>query len=320
MKKFLITLLYALSVLQPTAALAEVTNTDCESPLMCEMRKNNRPEGTNSDRPVTGFTETSTQSQFGTTGAAHSCAYAQAQEAKSQANTMMIAALAMAAIMFSQCGPHNQMACVLGAAALGAAAIGMSKKNDAQRLMNDLGTGQDTVARPEDDENKETDGNVTSDGDVTAMQDKYKTKGYTVNSDGSVTLPNGNTVAGDFSEQGMLDAGMSKADASGVASGLAKMRDDIGKKGSEVAGGAGGLSGASLERSSLDSMSGNGETASGGVGTSVNGANKVEATRDPASWDGYFKQYGDSLIGVGQNDIFSMVIQRVEKERKMMGQ
>jgi hypothetical protein len=62
----------------------------------------------------------------------------------------------------------------------------------------------------------------------------------------------------------------------------------------------------------------------GGAPSDAPGANtakseKVSIDRDPAAWGGYFKQHGDSLIGVSQSDIFLMVHNRVQIERKAMG-
>jgi hypothetical protein len=69
----------------------------------------------------------------------------------------------------------------------------------------------------------------------------------------------------------------------------------------------------------LSGAYGGGDKRAGEAGRGAANGGPQDISRDPAAWDGYYKQYGDSLIGVAQNDIFLMVQKRVEKERKGMG-
>ena len=56
----------------------------------------------------------------------------------------------------------------------------------------------------------------------------------------------------------------------------------------------------------------------GEAGSAV-GATSLDGDRDPAAWDGFFKKYGDSKVGVASSDLFRMVELRVSSERKVMG-
>ena len=109
------------------------------------------------------------------------------------------------------------MACVLGAAALAAAALAASQKQKAQGLMDLVGHRRGKTPG-------EVDTAKASDAALVSELNKYKTdlaaKGYKFDDAGNITLPSGSTVPGSLSEQDMIGAGMSPANARMVTAGL----------------------------------------------------------------------------------------------------
>ncbi len=327
MRNFFITLMTVTSMLlnQVPLALAadEVKKPDCnvaQDRLKCITEQGNSttttetdiPDGTVSNLPMSGNTTTTTM--FGSAGAAGSGAYAQAQEAKNQANNTMMLAMAMAAMFAMQCGPRNPTACMLAAAAAAAAMMANSKKNQAQQLMNTLGNSGATTST--------TDGSTdnANSAELDKVRDSLARKGYKINDDGSFVAPNGATVDSGMSDQSLANAGLNQSDINGVRSGLDKMKKDIKDK---LANQEGDVSGASLGIGDT-AMSGaygskGGTTSETGKGNPSAGADRMGLDRNPAAWDGFYSQYGDSLLGVAQSDIFLMVEKRVEKERVGMG-
>jgi hypothetical protein len=203
---------------------------------------------------------------------------------------------------------------MLAAAAAAAAAMAASKKNQAQQLANTLGgsgAGSSTTTDSTQD--------AAQAAELQRIRDQMAAQGYKLNDDGSFTAPNGATVDAGLSESGLAGAGMDGTGIASVKSGIEKMRKDVQDKlnlaskdgagsGAGAGDGSGGMSGA---------------YGGGGKSTSETGKGNPNANgdinRDPAAWDGFYKQYGDSLIGVAQNDIFMMVQKRVETERVKMG-
>lgn len=269
----------------------------------------NLPAGTVSNLPISGNTTTTTTYNMGSGG---SGAYAQAQEAKSQANTTMLLGIALAVAFGMQCGPHNPTACMLAAAAAAAAAMAAGKKAEAGKLMKELGTGEDSSTS---DTQTTTDGGNNAEGQLAQINSDLANKGYKVNTNGSVTLPNGSTVDPSMSESSLQAAGLSNSDVSGIRAGLDKMRKDINDK---LGKDEGQLNVASVDANAMSGAYGS--TPETGKGTPTAGADRMPLDRNPAAWDGFYKQYGDSLIGVGNSDIFMMVEKRVQVERKLMGQ
>lgn len=277
----------------------------------------NQPEGTSSGRPMSGFTSTTTSTLGTGLGDAGTGAYLQAQAAKQQAQSTMMMGLALGAMFLSQCGPRNPAACMLGAAALAAAAMAAGKKAQAQNLMNTLGTGQDSSTGPTT--TTTTDSTDTSGQQLTDLTSDLAKKGYKYGADGSITTPSGSVVAGDLNEKSVADAGFSSADNSSIQSGLDKMRKDMTSALKNADGAAEGESSAETANALSGAYGGDGTPSGSGSGRGLATASKT-LDKNPEAWDGYYKQFGDSLIGVGNADIFLMVEKRVENERKLMGQ
>jgi len=307
----------------------EVVNgsgNDCftsDNQLLCRTQQGNSTStqtttiapGTYSNLPMSG--NTSTQTSYTALGGGGSGAYAQASQAKSASTAMAIAAGIMAAAFGSQCGPTNQQACVLAGVAAGAAILGMMKAKQAGDLMNTLGNSQ-TSSTTTDAANTSTD---QASAQVNATRDMLSKQGYKINADGSFTAPNGTAIDSGASSQNLAAAGLSNSDINGVQSGLADMRSQLASKVASV-GESTSTGNGVPDPSAMSGAYGGGPGGKGGATseTGKGGASSGDINRDPAAWDGYFKQYGDSLIGVGQNDIFMMVQKRVESERKIMGQ
>lgn len=313
----------------PYASADELKSTTCETAIECQVTQGNTTtttstsntlsDGTVIRRPSSGntTTTTTTTSNYGSAGGTGSGSYSQAQNAKNQANMTMIAAFAMAAMMAAMCNPPTNITpCILAPIAAIAGIMAMQKKNEAQKLMDNLGTGSTQTT----DTSTDTDGSSDSAGDntaatVAAIKADLAKKGYKMNDDGTTTAPNGATIAANLSPSSLQAAGLSPGQISDVQNGLEKMKKDISDKASE---------GAGAETAGVGAGDGLGGGASdSGNELSVAGAG-VEAersgNRDPAAWTGFAKQYGDSQIGVAQADIFLMVEKRIENERKPMGQ
>lgn len=328
-------LVISLVLFSPHGFADELKSGTCETSIECSVTQGNTTttvttnnslnDGTVIRRPSSGNTTTTTTTStsngnYGSAGTAGSGAYSQAQDAKNQANMTMIAAFAMAAIMAAMCKPPtNVTPCILAPIAAAAGIMAAMKKNEAQKVMDSIGEQVVTI----DDDTRTEDSSTTTEGDnadatVAAIKADLAKKGYKMNTDGSTTLPNGSTVAADLNQASLQAAGLSPAQINDLQNGLDKMKKDIAAKASEDAGAAAVADGTA---SGMDGTGGGGASGSGND-LSVAGAG-VEAersgNRDPAAWSGFFKQYGDSQIGVAQSDIFLMVEKRVENERKTMG-
>lgn len=319
MKNILITSLITIGMMSNTviAVADEVKTPDCnvaQDRLKCLTEQGSSetviPEGTVSNLPMSGNTVNTINTA--NPGAAGSGVYTQAAEAKNQANNTMMLGLAMAAMFAMQCGPRNPTACMLAAAAAAAAMMAAGKKAEAQKLMNTLGNGgagtTDTTSGTSD---------AVAEGDLAKVRDQLLKKGYKLNDDGSFTAPNGATVDAGMSDQSLANAGLDGTQTSSLRSQLDKLRKEMQDKlgTANANGSANGLGDTAMSGAYGSKGGSTSETGKG----NPNAAERMALDRNPASWDGYFNQFGDSLIGVAQGDIFRMVEKRVDKERKGMG-
>lgn len=333
--KSIITL--SLVLYSPFGLTDELKSGNCQTQIECTVTQGNTQttvttnnqlsDGTVIRRPSSGNTTTTTTTingsggNFGSAGTAGSGAYTQAQAAKNKANLTMIAAFATAAIMAAMCNkpPGNKTPCILAGIAAAAGIMAAMKKNEAQKVMDSLG-GPEILEDKKitTDESSKTTGD-NADATLASIKANLAKEGYKLNTDGSTTLPNGSTVAADLNTASLQGAGMSASQIQDLQNGLANMKRDIAEKAAEG-------DGTAVADGSSGGMGADGTGGGGGSGDSndlsIAGAG-VEAersgNRDPASWSGFFKQYGDSQIGVAQSDIFLMVEKRVETERKTMG-
>lgn len=296
------------------------TSSGCETAINCTVTtgqtttatKTKNVDGASTIRPMSGATTVTTTTNYGSAGGAGSGAYSQAADAKKQSNIMMIAAAGLGVAFASRCGPHNHMSCVLAAAAFSAAGLAAQKKQQASSLMNSLGnSGQEQGTVDTSSEDTAVASNLNK------IKADLASNGFSVDGNGNITMPNGSTVNGDLSAQSLSGAGMSSADVDQVQKNLEAMRKELRDKA--------GADGASLlardsgstgyGRISISSLDGNSEKET----TAQSEAERSSIDRDPASWAGFYKKFGDGLIGVSQSDIFLMVEKRVEKERTGMG-
>ncbi len=309
---------------QSTISFAQGTvsgsGTGCETAIDCTVSTGNtttttkttNTAGTATIRPMSGATTTTVTTNYGSAGAADSGAYSQAEEARNQSNLMMVAAAGLGTMYASRCGSRNPRACMLAAAAFSAAGVANQKSQQASGLMNSLGNGG------------QSDGSVDSAGvNTTVASNLNKIKadlasnGYAVDESGNITMPNGSTVGGDLSEQSLKNAGMDGADANQLQKDLEamrkEMRDKSGAAGAALLARDSGSTG--YGRISISSLDGSDKEM-----TEQQEAERSGIDRDPASWTGFYKKFGDGLIGVSQSDIFLMVEKRVEKESMGMEQ
>jgi hypothetical protein len=261
---------------------------------------------------MSNYTTSTTNFSDGTVGDANSGAYAQAKEGQTQSLIMGATAATLGQRYLSRCGSRNPTACYLGAAAMTAAGLAAVKAMESQGLMNGLGgdgSGQGT---------QDTSNTATS--ALTQQLNKLKAdltaQGFSVDENGNITNSSGKTVNGDLSPQSLADAGVSASDAGQIQAGLAEMRKQLkeqtGANSAALVGQTTSSSGfGRVSISSLDD--GQKET------TAATEAERTGIDRDPAAWSGFFKKFGDGVIGVAQSDLFLMVEKRVEHERNGMG-
>lgn len=303
---------------------AKDNNTSCETQINCTVTQGNTTTktttpnttdgGTTLRRRSSGNTTTTTTTTFGSAGTAGTGAYTQAQQAKNQANTTMITAFAMAAMLAAMCNPpHNITPCILAPLAAMAGAMAAQKKSEAQKVMNSLGTSGTSDTKT--DTAGTSDGADTSAATLAKIKADLAKKGIGMNADGSAVLPNGSTVSADMGAQGLQNAGLSDSQISQLGRDLDKLKKDIGSG-----------SGSTVEQVNVASAGGydGGRTSLDGNDREI-ASSSVEAERtavdsNAGAWSGYFKQFGDSQIGVSQSDLFIMVEKRVDSERKIMGQ
>jgi hypothetical protein len=322
----------AVSLLNISLSHAEVTN-GCETQINCTVTNGNtttttttgtRDDAVSSNRGGSGITTTTktNSNTYGSVGSAGSGVYQQAQQAQNQANMAMMAGLAIAAAGLPRCGhPGGFGACIMGIAGLVAAGLSAGAAGRAQDLKNQLGGVDAGTPTTTTDSSTSTTGDVaTAAAQVEQLKADYAKKGYKINPDGSTTLPNGKTIDSNFSPSSMAAAGMSKDDINKVTAGLSNLKNP----GSQASANGEGMSVASADRGNgmIQGQvgTGPGDTSGFGNGGDASGVQASNIDRDPAAWAGFYKRFGDSIIGVPQTDIFLLIENRVEKERKIMGQ
>jgi hypothetical protein len=299
---------------------------DCDIQINCTIQQGNTTTttttptmsagGTQITNGVSGLTSTTTTTNYGSAGTSGSGAYTQAQNAKNKANGTMIAAFAMAAMLAAMCGPHNITPCILAPIAAMAGMMAGQKKDQAQQVMENLGTS-DTTAGTKDTTGT-TDGTDQAKVELAKIKADLAKKGYAMNADGSTTLPNGSTVASDLNSKSLQASGLSPEQISSINKEIEKMKKDLGNaEGSDGGAASIATAGYSGGRSRLG-----GDDYGGGESKNTNTAeaDRTSLDRNPAAWQGYSTPFGDSQIGVPLSDLFLMVEKRVESERKVMGQ
>lgn len=263
---------------------------------------------------------TTTNTSGATFGAGNSGAYQQAQQAKDESSQKQMMGIAIAAVNMAMCGPHNPMACVMAAAGIALAALAGGKKKQAQQLQNQLGTaGTGTGTSPHGTTTaSSTSGSPTElDGRLSELRSKLSEKGFTVDDDGNITNSKGQSAnAMNLNTSSLKGLGLNSKDAGNFANEFDKQAKEAGKN-------------LPVKIASTDGGSGGGSGGRGG-GSSVGAtqeviannakAERISLDRNPAAWAGFYKQMGDSLVGVAQSDIFLMIQNRMEVERKPMGQ
>lgn len=316
----IIVFLSVLSILNQ--AMAEIvgggSSSSCETAINCTVTTGSQvnptaPVNDGITRQMSGTTTTTTNyGTEGTVGEENTGAYAQAKEGKTQSIIMAVAAVAVGTSYMMRCGSQNRTACFLGGAAFAAAGLAVGKAAQSQSLMNDLGSNGSTEGI--------TDSTTTVDAALTKDLNKLKadlaSQGYTVDDSGNIATPEGSTVNGDLSPQSLAAAGMSAQDAGQLQQGLAAMRKELSNKtGAEAADLVAQPSGSTgYGRVSISSLDGSQKET-----TAATEAERSGIDRDPAAWAGFFKKFGDGLIGVSHSDIFLMVEKRVDRERDGMG-
>jgi hypothetical protein len=322
----------AVSLLNISLSHASEVQNGCETQINCTVTNGNkttttstgtRDDAVSSNRGGSGVTTTTTTTSntYGGLGTAGSGVYEQAQQAQNKANMAMMAGLALAAAGLPRCGhPGGYGACIMGIAGLVAAGLAAGAAGKAQDLKNQLGSDGSGTPTTTTDSTTDTTGDVaTAAAQVDQLKADYAKKGYKINPDGSTTLPNGKTIDSNFSPSSMAAAGLSAADINKVTAGLGNLN----KPGSQASTNAEGLSVSSADRGNgmIQGQVGTGPGASGyGNNGDASGVQASNIDRDPAAWAGFYKRFGDSIIGVPQTDIFLLIENRVEKERKIMGQ
>lgn len=305
-----ILLLYSPFVMGGGSRSTRSTGSDYVSPLEQEQQSAEESSETTNN---TGGGRSNRPTQFTEVGDDNTGAYEQAQKAQNKSNNTAMIGMMIAMAALPQCGPTNPYACILGAAGLAVAAMGASKAGQAQDMKNQLGWKGDPK---EDESNQET---ATIKDQVAKGKADLASHGYGLDANGNITLPNGSTLsADDFNSESLQNkAGMSAAQADKLLADIGKLEKDAEAAMEEesavgIASAAGGMSGGRGPSSSY----GAGADGESEIGAGVETASLEE---DPSKWNGFFKQYGDSKVGVPQADIFLMVEQRVNSERKVMG-
>ncbi len=288
--------------------------SNCETSINCTVHTANDSSYTGTT--TQGTAETATTQNLGTE---NSGAYTQASNGRNQSTMMMVGALGMGATFASQCGPHNGTACMLAGAAFAAAGLAGQGRSASTQVMRDLGADDSMIAASEQDGVRVSD--TTLQTQLSEGLSSLAKNGYMLDSQGNITLPNGSSVNGDMNPQSMAAAGMSAGDISSVQSGIDRMKKELDEKSKKMGGDgnggdllAAGQGSTGYNRVSISSL----DKSNTGASTNVE-AERQGIDRDPSAWQGFYKQFGDSVIGVAHSDIFLMVEKRVERERLTMG-
>lgn len=315
--------LVILSLIFPAPLFAdEVKNNGCDMAINCTIQTGNtttttdtisRPESSNREGSGVTTTTTTTVTEGMSSGANLedlAGAYEKAMAAQQAAMASAAIGAAFAAMGLPQCGqPGGAAGCMLGVAGLGLLGIGLSTAAGAQIPMDQIYGGDSGSSTTTTDT-----GSTVDQAKLDELKAGYAKAGYTVNGDGSISLPNGKTLSGGMTSESLQAAGYSKSEAGQIMNGMRDMQAKIDQKTKDM------LAAESAKKKDAEgAVSGN---VNGGLLTAsaAGGASeKAGLDRNPAAWTGYNKQFGDSSIGVSQADIFMMIENRVAVERKAMG-
>lgn len=252
---------------------------------------------------------TTVKTQYEEVGGAGDGVYDQAAGAESQSLAAQMLGTLIAATNLPSCGrPGGQAQCMLGMAGLGLAMMGAGGAASSQYTQDQMGTEGTTT-----DKTVGTTDTSIAGGDLNKLKADYAKAGYKTDANGNTVLPNGKSITGDMDKAALMTAGVSSADADKYLKGLKDLKAQVDEKlkTAQLASGAGGGGPGSIQ----------GAVGSGGGDPSAESVQVASGDdRDPASWNGYYKKFGDSVIGVSQSDIFGLVENRVGIERKAMGQ
>ena len=305
------------SILLTTLVANGFAQSNCETSINCTVT-------TSSSAEYTGMPSDTASPGTALMPTENSGAYTQATSGRNQSTSTMMTALGMGASFAAQCGTFNKPACVLAGAAFAAASLAGQARSGATQVMRELGADDAMIAASEQDGVRVTDTSLQSQLNQ-GLADLSK-NGYALDSQGNITLPNGSSVNGDLSAQSMTAAGMGSGDINSVQAGLDRMKKELDEKSKKMGeDGSGNGSGGDLLAASQGSTGYNRVSISSLDKDGSSGANgNVDAERkgidrDPSAWQGFYKQFGDSVIGVAHSDIFLMVEKRVERERIAMG-
>lgn len=298
-------------ITQSIPSYAEVSG-GCETALECSVRESRRTPVVNTSTtaaPIANTTTTTTN--FVSAGEANSGTYEKAAQAQNTSMITTAVATAAAAQNWARCGRRSPTPCIIAAALTVTAGLAMQAAGQAGSLMNSLGGSGQAEGQ--------VDRSTTADASVLANLNKIKAgledMGYSADENGNIKLPSGSTVNSDLSEQSLKSAGLTEAEAAAVQNQLQALKKDLRDKAgagtdSLLASGSGS---SGYGRVSISSLDGSDKEVS-----AVAERTDIDSSRDPASWGGFYKRFGDSVIGIDKSDIFLMVEKRVEKERTGM--
>jgi hypothetical protein len=250
--------------------------------------------------PAAAAAAAAAQQQMAAEGAA---AAAAAQAAAASMMAAMAASAVMAAVMATQCGPKNPMACVM--AALAAAQAGLlgaeaASAGDSQAALQGAAPTYPTAALA-----MPTPVVGSTAGEASQLANgalaTLAAQGVTLNPDGSVTLADGTTVpasaAGDTAAQSA--AGFSAAQIAAGQASLADAQAQAKAKSKSI-----------LASLSADGGGGAGRGGSGGASVAIDFGKLKKAARAKPSLAGMSKNLGGDKIGVAGDNIFEMVTRR----------
>jgi hypothetical protein len=304
-----------------SAEIVSGNTSGCETLINCTVSS----AQTSTTKSLTGETNvntqgsgaTSTQSTYSSFGEAGSGAYSKAREAQNKANSTASAAADAAIGFWGICATRRgDWACPVAAVLTKASQNASNKAGEAGTFMRSIGADGSTQGSAGGGSAPPVDRELQS--KINKLKADLANRGYNTDVSGNVTLPNGSTVDGDLNQQSLLASGMSQAEADQIAQGLAqakqKLQDQLGKEGADSNGLLAKSNSSGFGRVSIASLDGSEkETAK------ATEAERTGIDRDPAAWEGFYKKFGNSVIGVSHSDIFLMVEKRVEKERQGMG-
>lgn len=233
------------------------------------------------------------------------------EQSQNDSNSTQILGLIMGAAFAAMCGPKNPAACVMAAMSFAdAAASGRNSSNSAAFQNQLLPNGQTLT------------GNEGVDAGAQEGLSKLNELGYAINSDGSVTTPEGETLTSeDFaSVQSLTDKGLTPEQAQNaldlfkqVSADAQKQVAELGeKKGNAFAiGDDGGFTSGSV--TIIDEGP---ESSRGKKSKNINKSSKKGARLPASELAGLKKNFNGEPIGIGLANIFLIVKKKYEDKDK----